>query len=239
MRGLLICFVLLVALPAQAEILRYSTGTGFYVNKLGHVVTNAHVLPGCRQITVAGRPASLVGMDTMLDIAVLKVTPSTLTIAPMRQNINNLSPGEKVVVMGFPGKEGFNGVSTYRTGTFIERSRFEATDLETGAKGFVDGVIIDPIVAKGNSGGPVMDAHGRVIGVIRSMGQTYKTDPYGRIVAGSVREVAMAIPLPLVRQYLDTLRVSMLFEHGGLIQRTDARMQQEARKFILPIRCLK
>lgn len=224
---------------AQAKTQHFSTGTGFYVNKVGHVVTNAHVLPeGCQQITVDGRPAQLVAHNKSLDIAVLKVPGGVFTIAPLRRNINELRQGDKVVVMGFPGAEGFRGIHAYKTGKLIEPATPFRLPPPNPNDDTVLAMAIDPIVAKGNSGGPVMDSTGRVIGVVRATGHMFKANSEGVVIPGSEQDAAFAIPLATLEPYLRSQRIYMQFEHGGMVAKSDARMERESRRFILPIRCL-
>lgn len=235
--GLLALLALAPFAQAQAT-LRYSTGTGFFVNKHGHVVTNAHVVPGCRELTVDGRPATLVAKNESLDIAVLKVSGAVFHLAPLRQNISNLTEGEKVIVMGFPGTEGARGIHTYRTGAVVEPATPFRLPEPNPTDATVTAMAIDPIVAKGNSGGPVLDEAGRVIGVVRATGTMFMTDAKEQVIPGSQREAAFAIPLAVLDPYLRSQRIYMQYEHGGLVKRDDARMERDARKFILPVRCL-
>lgn len=237
MRGGLLCLgLLMLAASADAAIVRYYTGTGFYVNKQGHVITNAHVVPRCHEITVAGRPAKLIDRNNLLDIAVLKVVPDTLTVAPLRRD-TNLQPGEKIILMGYPGDAGDRGISTYRTGKYIAQRPYVLPTADMSGTHKVDSLLIDPIATHGNSGGPVMDAKGRVIGIIRATTTIFQMDSTGARVPGSEQQVDVAIPLSVLEPYLRGLRIYMLFEHGGLTVKNDARMHQEAHKFILPIRC--
>jgi S1-C subfamily serine protease len=89
--------------PAAAT--RAATGTGFYINRQGHVLTNAHVVAKCRELTVSRQggapiPASLVKADASNDLAVLIATPSP-AFAAFRAG-RPVRAGEAVVAYGFP-----------------------------------------------------------------------------------------------------------------------------------------
>lgn len=140
------------------------TGSGFLINPDGTIVTNYHVVAEAQQIqvTLADRssyPARVLGTDPLTDLAVLKIDGRnrqfpTLPLGDSSQ----LQVGQKVLAIGNPF--GFQGTLT--TGVISALQRTLRT--ETGA--LVDEAIqTDAAINQGNSGGPLLDSQGRVIGV--------------------------------------------------------------------------
>lgn len=151
--------------PAERKAPEVSAGgfgTGFYVSTSGHILTNAHVVRGCSTIHVAGdhlasTPAILKGADVTHDLALLELSkppPSELPVLHWR----GLVPlGEQIAVYGFPY------FGTYAaTGTF---TRGDVTAL-AGLGGNSAHLQISAPIQPGNSGGPVTDERGWVVGVV-------------------------------------------------------------------------
>ncbi|KAB7785242.1 S1C family serine protease [Methylorubrum populi] len=140
---------------------RSSQGTGFYVSEIGHVLTNQHVIDGCSAITVtrvgsAPIKARLVAADATNDLAVLdtdRATPSAPPLA-MRARV-----GESVYAFGFP----LNGLLA-TTGNFTVGNVTATAGLGDDTRHIQVSVPIQP----GNSGGPLVDQYGNVVGVIVS-----------------------------------------------------------------------
>lgn len=146
--------------PAATK--RVATGTGFYISRQGHVLTNAHVIEKCREITVsrqggAAVPASVVKSDTSNDLAVLIATPSP-AVAAFRAG-RPVRPGEAVVVYGYPmtGTLSSSGVVTNGSISALSGFRDDSRYLQVSAP-----------IQGGNSGGPVLDTAGNVVGIATS-----------------------------------------------------------------------
>jgi S1-C subfamily serine protease len=148
--------------PANAAARRASSGTGFFVDATGHVLTNDHVVAGCRQVTVvaAGKrwPAQIVARDATLDLALLKVATATTAYASFRIAAPPRA-GESVIAAGFPlrgllasGPIVSTGIVNAVAGIHDDATRFQ----------------ISAPIQPGNSGGPLLDAGGNVIGVVVS-----------------------------------------------------------------------
>lgn len=139
--------------PAARES---SIGTGFYVNAASKLLTNAHVVQGCKRISVDGRAARIVAMDEAYDLAILEPVDAhvrsrwlTFSDAPARLNSD-------VTVAGFPLHGLLGGLNVTRGAV-------------SSLKGIGGDTIVFQIsapVQAGNSGGPVVDGSGRVIGVV-------------------------------------------------------------------------
>jgi putative serine protease PepD len=139
-------------------------GSGFVVDAKGHIVTNAHVVSGASSITVAfadgsHAKATLVGSDESTDVAVVKVSvpASKLHALPLGSSAG-LKPGQGVVAIGSPF--GLPGSITAGIVSAVHRT----ITSPNGAR--ITGAIqTDAALNRGNSGGPLLDSAGKVIGV--------------------------------------------------------------------------
>jgi S1-C subfamily serine protease len=140
-----------------------ATGSGFVLDKSGHVLTNEHVVDGASKIEVGfGRnkslEAELVGVDDSNDLALLRVKGGkNLTTLPLGDS-DKVKVGDPVVAIGNP----FGLDRTVTTGIVSAKQR----EL-TAPNGFTIKNVIqtDAAINPGNSGGPLLDAYGRVIGI--------------------------------------------------------------------------
>ena len=140
---------------------RRSTGSGFVIDPSGLIVTNAHVVEGAESIQVRlsdGRrfAGNLVGHDTRVDLALIKIQNATnLTVLPLGDS-NRLRVGELVLALGHP-------FGLDQTVSFGIVSR-KGAPLDVAVQGF-DFIQTDAAINPGNSGGPLVNVAGEVIGV--------------------------------------------------------------------------
>jgi serine protease Do len=172
-----------------------SLGSGFIIDAGGIVVTNNHVVAGSDEVTVTlddGRElkAKVLGTDEATDIAVLQVDATGLPAVAFGDS-DAARIGDWVIAIGNPF--GFGGTVT--VGIISARGR----DLRAG--NYDDFLQIDAPINSGNSGGPVFDADGRVIGITTAI-----FSPNG----GSVG-LGFAIPSSQARAVVEQIR-----EHGGV-----------------------
>ena len=135
-------------------------GSGFVVDKSGIIVTNYHVIEDADTITVIFEsgdrlPAQVVGSDERTDLAVLKVNAKEALPYVEFGDSDRIAVGDWVVAIGNPF--GFGGTAT--AGIISARGR----DLQSGP--YVDFIQIDAPINSGNSGGPVFDDTGHVVGI--------------------------------------------------------------------------
>ena len=137
-------------------------GSGFIISKEGYVVTNNHVISGADQITVIFNngvddvPAELVGTDPKTDIAVLKIDPSSVSIENVNWGNSEISRvGDIVLAIGNP--LGLGGTVTSGIISSINR--------DIGSGPYVDFIQTDAPINRGNSGGPLFNLDGEVIGI--------------------------------------------------------------------------
>ena len=137
-------------------------GSGFIISDDGYVVTNNHVISGADQITVIFNngiddvPAELVGTDPKTDIAVLKIDPSSVNIEHVKWGNSEVSRvGDIVLAIGNP--LGLGGTVTSGIISSINR--------DIGSGPYVDFIQTDAPINRGNSGGPLFNLDGEVIGI--------------------------------------------------------------------------
>jgi S1-C subfamily serine protease len=137
-----------------------SSGTGFFVTPDGKMLTNAHVVHGCKDISIVtdgqSRPARVLARDEKNDLALLSTDLQPARAADWRLRVRQ---GEDVVVYGFP-----------LTGALASGGNV-TTGIVTALAGFADDsryLQVSAPVQPGNSGGPVLDRNGTVVGVIVS-----------------------------------------------------------------------
>jgi S1-C subfamily serine protease len=140
------------------------TGSGFFYDTEGHIVTNYHVVENAEEISVAladGRVfmATLVGEDPANDLAVIRVQADDSLPAPIQlTDSDQLRVGQFVVAIGNP----FGQLGTLTVGVISALGRI----IESPDGRFIgEAIQTDAAINPGNSGGPLLDLHGRLIGV--------------------------------------------------------------------------
>ena len=172
-----------------------ATGTGVIISTDGYVVTNAHVVEGARQIQVLltdGRAleATLIGADAITDLAVLEIQADNLVAAQLGDS-SVLRVGDAVVAIGDPLGITFRGTMTDGIVSAINRDVM------------VDGRVMNLIqtnaaLNSGNSGGPLINCYGQVIGI-----NTMKIGDY--YSAAGVEGIGFAIPSATVSHIVNQL----------------------------------
>jgi len=164
-----------------------STGSGFFVTKSGYLITNYHVVDGGENFSVITTndqvEAKLIKADPATDLALLKVEGSFEACTLAKRRIEKL--GTQVFTMGFP-QPGLQGFSPK-----VTKGVVSGTD---GMQGDVRHYQIDASAQPGNSGGPLFDQDGHVVGVVDS-----------GLIVGQV--VNYAIKKAYLRAFLDSANV--------------------------------
>jgi S1-C subfamily serine protease len=150
------------AFPAQQK--SRALGSGFVIDKAGHIVTNYHVVEHARSVDVSfsnneSMKAKVVGTDPSTDVAVLQVDAHSRALTPLALgNSDAVRVGDSVVAIGNP----FGYDRTVTTGIVSALQRV----IQAPNSYSIDHVIqTDAALNRGNSGGPLLDARGNVIGV--------------------------------------------------------------------------
>jgi S1-C subfamily serine protease len=211
--------------PEQQE--QQALGSGFVIDKSGHIVTNAHVVEGAREIEVSfsnkdSVKASLVGRDLSTDVAVLKVDVDASALAPLHLgNSDRVRVGDSVVAIGNP--LGLERSVTAGIVSALHRPLTAPNDFT------IDDVIqTDASINSGNSGGPLIAANGRVIGVNTAIA-TGNTGARGNIGIG------FAIPINTVRDAASQLIDRGRVEHAFLGVEARPIDKEIAKIFNLPV----
>lgn len=168
-----------------------SLGSGFVIDPDGIVVTNNHVIEGADEIVVnfvdgSSLPAELIGTDPKTDIAILKVTPPTPLAFVSFGDSRIARVGDWVLAIGNP----FGLGGSVSAGIISARNR----DISSGP--YDDFIQTDAAINRGNSGGPLFNMDGEVIGV-----NTAIISPSG----GSIG-IGFSVPSALVRTVVSQLR---------------------------------
>jgi S1-C subfamily serine protease len=144
--------------PAAAET---TAGSGFFITSEGHLITNAHVVEDCRKISVSNASGGewdgkLAGRDATNDLAIIKIEASPPAVAALRSGVRL---GEGVAAFGFPlfGLLSSGGNFTLGNVTALAGLRDDSRKLQ-----------ISTPVQPGNSGGPLLDETGAVVGIVVS-----------------------------------------------------------------------
>jgi len=168
-----------------------SLGSGFIIDPSGFIVTNNHVIEDSEQVTVSLQdgtqlPAKIIGRDTKTDLALLKVNPRKPLPATKFGDSDKTRIGDWVIAMGDP----------FGIGTTVTAGIVSARNRNINAGPYDDFIQTDAPINRGNSGGPLFNMDGDVIGI---NSQIYT--PSG----GSVG-IGFAIPANLAREVVGQLR---------------------------------
>lgn len=190
-----------------------ATGSGWIFSAKGHIVTNAHVVRGSRFVRVQlndGRAsqATIVGIDPFTDIAVLKIDAESLIPVP-RATGERLYQGDRVFAFGSP----FGFKFSMSEGIVSGLGRAAGPSLDSG--GFTNFIQTDAAVNPGNSGGPLVDIKGRVVGMNVAIATAKDSTGNGSGGEGQSSGISFAIPLVtienVVQQLIETGKVSRGF----------------------------
>src|SRR3984957_15385384 len=171
-------------------------GSGFLIDTAGHILTNLHVVQGAQAIEVVfggedqtRYKAKMIGADSRNDIALIQIDTTGHKLTPLTLgDSKNLMVGQRVLAIGNPF--GFQGTLT--TGVVSSLGR----TVQTGDNTFIDEAIqTDASINRGNSGGPLLNSHGEVIGINSAIVSPSETS------AG----IGFAIPVNTARRVADDL----------------------------------
>jgi serine protease Do len=188
-------------MPQQPQI-EHGLGSGVVISPDGYIVTNNHVVDGATDIRVTMHdrrilPAKLIGRDKLTDLAVIKIDAHDLASAPWGDS-TQLRPGQTVLAFGNP--LGFRFSVTRGIVSALNRPNPFGQDRRAPGE-FIQ---TDAAINQGNSGGPLVDARGEVVGI-----NTFLVSP-----SGAFAGMGFAIPTQIVRPTVDALIRNGKVEHG-------------------------
>jgi S1-C subfamily serine protease len=212
--------------PQQEE--QQSLGSGFVIDKAGHIVTNYHVVASARDVYVSFSSgerlkARVVGTDPSTDIAVLQIDAHSRALTPLTWgNSDQVQVGDSVVAIGNPF--GYTRSATAGIVSAVDRP------LSAPNNATIDHAIqTDAALNHGNSGGPLLNTRGEVIGV-NSQISTGNTGQQGNLGIG------FAIPSNTVRQVVAQLIAHGHVDHPFLGITAQEITPQIAQLFHLPVK---
>ena len=221
---LVVLLAVLAALPnAEAQV---STGTAFSVAPQ-LLVTNHHVISGCSKLSVVTpegrRAASVVSAEASIDLALLRVFGMRGAVANLRTP-RTVSLGETVSVFGFP-----------LTGTLSSSGNFTGGLVSSlqGLRNAAGEIQITAPVQPGNSGGPVMDASGLVVGVVQSKLDAVRA---AALTGDMPQNVNFAVSLDVLADFLEMNQVPFGSRPRGASLDT-AQVARMAQQFTYRVEC--
>ncbi len=199
------------------------TGTGFYVSRVGHVLTNKHVIYGCASVVISrpgggNVPLRVLARDPDHDLALLQETSPTTPPVRFRAPASPLRAGEPSISLGYPIRE--------LLGSLIVTSGIISS--LSGRRGDEAQFQMQTPIQPGNSGGPIFDEAGLLIGV--------STAQITRAGNRAVQNVNFAIKSEVARQFLggqnvkpETMRLTAKL--------SPADITEQQQKSVLPLTC--
>jgi serine protease Do len=179
-----------------------SSGSGFFVSEDGHLLTNDHVVNGCLQVSVnptdarAHLPATVIGVDKPDDLAVLKFSGRTPAVAKFRKPLD-LQVGDKIAVIGHP----LHGLVAIKPIFVTGKVRaFQDEKLRRWGR-----FAVDADIWHGNSGGPVIDDRGYIVGVVSAK---INTPAMFQLTGEVLRDIGLIIRQDRVLRFLDRFGVA-------------------------------
>lgn len=203
-------------------------GTGFFVDRRGTLLTNAHVVKGCSLLTVSRpeahtQPAQLRDLDFSLDLALIDTElqpPRTATFAPAHRPMP-----EEITIAGYP-----NHSATTLTPTLTKGAMPQSGTRASSARPLP----IEANVQPGNSGGPVLDPAGRVIGVVFAAVDTKRVyQQTGRIV----RNVGLAIPNAIALGFMERNGIQPRVDDSTPASEPSRDLLETAQGYLARIEC--
>lgn len=211
------------------EIAKVGTATAFVVSDQGHLLSNHHVVSSCSQVRLAGsdKPLKLLPQDAANDLALLQMPDKPQAVAVFRE-ANDLRQGESIVIYGYP----------------LEGTLAAGGNLSPGVVSALAGlgnntsqIQITAPVQPGNSGGPVLDGKGQVVGVVVQKLDAVKV---AKLTGDVPQNVNFAINAATTRTFLDSNQVS--YKTGkwwNLMGKNLEETAAEARKYTVVVECWK
>jgi hypothetical protein len=225
--------ILLLPIPTPAqEMIHISSGTGFYVTSR-FIVTNEHVVQNCQEINLVGATdtakATLYVANKEQDLAILVTNQPPQFIASMRAN-PGIKKGDLVHVIGYPGVQE------------KERSKYSlrrAKILNIKANGYIE---FTAVAEHGFSGGPLIDAHGNVIGVVVAnlyyfLHTENQETPTEKDHSKADKTTSLAIGLDALNAFLKKHKIYTRVQSSYDIF-MDFQPDKRAKKYLINIQCI-
>lgn len=202
-----------------------STATGFFISSDGHIVTNAHVVDGCKQLRTKEGPLAVIMVDNASDLALLKGATKRDGFGKLRSG-RGPRPGEEVVAIGYPLTGLLSSDPIVTTGIISALA---------GIKNDRRFIQVTVPVQPGNSGGPLLGENSAVVGVV-----------VGKLNAVAVAQatgdipqnVNFAVSLGTLQSFLDANNVTYELDNRPEKQ-SPANIASAASNYTVPLQCWK
>ena len=201
------------------------TGSSFVVSLNGHVLTNRHVVRGCGTLRVGGQKTRVISEDANNDLALLRLEQSVNSVVSFREG-RGARIGEKVVVAGFPLR---GLLSSGLNVTFGNISALVGIGNDSRL------YQISAPVNLGNSGGPLLDSAGHIVGIVTSKLNALRT---AELTGDIPQGVNFAIKSSVIRLFLDLNTVDYKTARS-VSQKSTTQISAEAQKYTLLVQCWK
>ncbi len=203
------------------------SGTGFFISKTGNILTNNHVAGGCAEVRVPAesKVAKLVVADEANDLAVVKMGGEAKASAVIYQP-DDLKQGEEIVVFGYP-LDGYLPASGNIAQGIVSALAGPGNNASV--------IQISAPVQQGNSGGPVINMTGQVVGVVVGKANALKI---AKVTGDIPQNINFAIAGRTVKSFLDGNRID--YEKGGgffTLSKNAADLTDDARKYSIKLEC--
>ena len=208
----------------------YGSGTGFIISTEGYLLTNAHVVEGAEKVTVviSGNEeieAEVVGADTETDVAVLRIEAEGLHALALGDS-DAIRVGEFCLAIGNP-------ISAKRLANTLTLGIISAKNREITLDNYTNEYLqTDAAINFGNSGGPLLDLSGRVIGINSAKTLTAGYDSLGNSI--SAEGIGFALPINQVRHIMELLITKGHVERPGIGVTIGTISETEAKERNIP-----
>jgi S1-C subfamily serine protease len=205
-----------------------SQGSGFYVSAFGHIITNNHVIKGCKEISIGNKNSkitvSVIAQDENNDIALLK-SQKNKSIAFIRGG-RGIRQGDDIIAYGYPLSGLLSSSAKITTGVVNSLSGL-ANDFRY--------MQVSAPVQPGNSGGPLLDKFGNVVGIVTAKINAMQVQ---KITGDIPQNINFAIKVSVVKDFLDANEVN--YETRASKDRKETSdIAAEANRFTVRVLCQK
>lgn len=205
------------------------TGTAFFVNTTGQMITNHHVINGCSEVRVTGRMgvANLQISDVTNDLALLKISDAVNTTATISSEPSNVRQSDDIVVFGFPLNSVLSSGGNLTPGV---------VSALTGLGNNTNQIQITAPIQPGSSGSPVMNTKGEIMGVVSmKLSDSKMAKETGQVA----QNVNFAVSGQTLKSFLDAHKVEYTTGHLFMLNKSTADLADQARKWTTVVECWK
>jgi S1-C subfamily serine protease len=201
------------------------SGSGFFVTDVGDIVTNEHVVSRCKKIEIqpSGLEAKLIDKDSKYDLALIRIDKNSDSVAKIRVNTPVL--GEQVIVAGYPYKGLLSSGIKITSGIVSSLAGLQNDEKL---------IQITAPIQPGNSGGPLIDQYGNIIGVIVSkLNSEFMLRNFNDIP----QNINFAIKATYLKKFLYRNKVEFKEVHSeSELELT--KISQQAQEYTVEVNCL-